>query len=429
MDASPTVAVVGAGPSGLYAAEALLTAKVNVDLIDRLPTPYGLLRYGVAPDHLKMKSLVVVFERILAMPGLRLLGNIEVGRDVTVDQLRREYDAVLYAHGAPVSRSIGIVGEDLEGVYGASKLVSWYNGHPDAALPGAVSRARDIVVVGAGNVALDVARMLVRDRDELAVTDVPDSVIETLGSRRPGNVHIVARRGPEHVKFSLKELAEIGELPTAGVRVHASPQRLASAEVVAAGTPASHSVKLFTEWATRQQDANNTTVHFHFDLTPVEACGTSALTHVRFVGAERPAEVVTLDSQLLLISAGNTGVALAGVPFDPGHGTVDHTDGRVLRDDNLAPEYVVGWAKRGATGVIGINKADATATVQLLLEDLKLRPLVGASRDEVPEWGGRAVELDGWSRIDAVERDRGRARGSRRVTIETWRELMGAVGR
>ena len=394
------VAVVGSGPAGLYAAEALVKQAaalpapitVRVDVIDRLPTPYGLVRYGVAPDHKSIKSIAQYLRKVLESPDVRFVGGVRLGDDVTRDELLSAYDAVIYATGAMRDRRLGIPGEDLTGSYAATDFVNWYCGHPDMD-PGAfILDAESVAVIGVGNVAVDVARILARDPAELHTTDVPQPVLDALYASKVREVHMIGRRGPAYAKFTTKELRELGELPGVEIVVHASEADVdafdASGEGVAladADRRVRGNLVAISKWAQDGAASPTSTGHsrrliVRFWLRPVEILGTDRVTGLTL---ERTAidasgafggtgQFETLDTQMVLRSVGYQSVPLPGVPFDSRAWVVPNAAGRVLGPDGspLPGEYVAGWLKRGPTGVIGTNKSDAAETVRCLLEDL-----------------------------------------------------------
>jgi ferredoxin--NADP+ reductase len=401
------VAIVGSGPAGLYAAEALVKqaaalpvpAGVRVDVIDRLPTPYGLVRYGVAPDHKSIKSIAQYLRKVLESPGVRFVGGIHLGEDVTREDLLSAYDAVIYATGAMRDRRLGIPGEDLPGSYAATDFVNWYCGHPDVD-PGAFTLdAESVAVIGVGNVAVDVARILARDPAELHATDVPQPVLDALHASKVREVHMIGRRGPAHAKFTTKELRELGELPGVEVVVHAEEADLSAFDQSGEGAALAESDRrvrgnlvAITKWAQGGSPPPSPSGHsrrltVRFWLRPVEILGTERAeaitlerTHIDAGGAfGGTGEVETLPAQMVLRSVGYQSVPLPGVPFDSRACVVPNSSGRVLGPDGspLPGEYVAGWLKRGPTGVIGTNKSDAAETVRCLLEDLAGGPAVG----------------------------------------------------
>jgi ferredoxin--NADP+ reductase len=394
------VAVVGSGPAGLYAAEALvkqaaalpLPVPLRVDVIDRLPTPYGLVRYGVAPDHKSIKSIAQYLRKVLESPDVRFVGGVHLGEDVTRDDLVAAYDAVVYATGAMRDRRLGIPGEDLPGSYAATDFVNWYCGHPDMDSGTFTLDAESIAVIGVGNVAVDVARILARDPADLHTTDVPQPVLDALYASKVREVHMIGRRGPAYAKFTTKELRELGELPGVEVVVHADEADLNAFDSSGEGAALAEADRrvrgnmvAISKWAQGAAVAPAPSGHarrliVRFWLKPVEILGTERVSGITL---ERTAidaggafggtgQYETLDAQMVLRSVGYQSVPLAGVPFDERASVVPNALGRVLGADGspLPGEYVAGWLKRGPTGVIGTNKSDAAETVRCLLEDL-----------------------------------------------------------
>ena len=409
------VVVVGSGPAGLYAAEALvkqaaalpLPVALRVDVIDRLPTPYGLVRYGVAPDHKSIKSIAQYLRKVLESPDVRFVGGVHLGEDVTRDDLVAAYDAVVYATGAMRDRRLGIPGEDLPGSYAATDFVNWYCGHPDMDSGTFTLDAESVAVIGVGNVAVDVARILARDPAELHSTDVPQPVLEALHASKVREVHMIGRRGPAYAKFTTKELRELGELPGVEVIVHgdeADLNALDSSGEGAALAEADRRVRgnmvAISKWAQGAAVAPAASGHarrliIRFWLKPVEILGAERVSGITL---ERTAidasgalagtgQYETLDAQMVLRSVGYQSVPLPGVPFDERGSVVPNALGRVLGADGspLPGEYVAGWLKRGPTGVIGTNKSDAAETVRCLLEDLVGGP--GAGDVQLPRAG------------------------------------------
>jgi ferredoxin--NADP+ reductase len=440
------VTVIGSGPSGLYTADELSQHDaISVDVLDRLPCPYGLLRYGVAPDHLKMKSLEITLRKILERPNVRFLGGVELGSGLTVDELREYYDAVVYATGSPVDRRLSIPGEDLPGSFSATEFVAWYCGHPDTEVDAFTLDAHSAVVVGVGNVAVDVARILAKTAQELSVTDMPDRVLKVLDTSAIKDISIIGRRGPAQAKFTTKELRELGELASADVVVDPAELVLdpASKELVEINKVVRRNLDVLHEWSTRPQRGRARRIHLRFFLSPVAVLG---IGRVEAVQCERneldgsgnvagTGEKVTLAAQLLLRSVGYRGLALPGVPFDERSGVIPHVAGRVQRDGATAlGEYVVGWIKRGPTGVIGTNKADAKETVEQLLADLDALPRAprrdpDAITDALAQRGVRVVTWAGWEAIDAAERALGAAAGRTRIKIADRASLLSAAAR
>jgi ferredoxin--NADP+ reductase len=431
------VAVVGSGPAGFYAAGALLSADppVEVDMFERLPTPWGLVRLGVAPDHPKLKTVSRAFERIAEQPGFRFLGNVELGRDIHHADLVRLYDAVIYAVGAQTDRRLGIPGEDLPGSWAATELVAWYNGHPDyqdIEFDLDVERA---VVIGNGNVALDVARMLALTREEIAPTDATDASIAAICASTIQEIVVVGRRGPAQAAFTTPELQEMGEL--AGADVVVDPAELEGAEPK--GTNAERNLAVLEEFAARKPEGKPKRVVFRFFRSPVAILGEERVEGIELVRNELDAneramptaERETLPCGLVFRSVGYQGVELPSVPFDAATGTIPNEGGRV--EPGI---YCAGWIKRGPTGVIGTNKKDATETVQLLLEDaaagrLEAKPDASAAAVDalLAGRGVQVVEHDGWMAIDEAERAAGEKTGRPRIKLSTWDELLAAAER
>lgn len=449
------VAVVGAGPSGVYAAQGLVKDEeqpgIAVDVLDRLPCPYGLVRYGVAPDHEKIKSLQNSLRTVLVHPRVRFLGNVEVGPGgVGTDELLGMYHAVVYCVGAATDRRLGIPGEDLRGSWSATDFVSWYSAHPDAAGGEFTLGARSAVVIGVGNVAVDVARVLVRGVEELRPTDIPQGALEALERSTVREVSMVGRRGPSQAKFTTKELRELGTLPGVGVDVSAGDLALDPACADPAGLPTAvrRNVTVLDGWAGREGGVGGAredgrTIRLRFFLRPVELLddGTGGVRAVRFErtvpdgrgGVSGTGRFEDVEAQLVLRSVGYHGVPLSGLPFDARTGTVPHAAGRVLREEGTSPgEYVAGWIKRGPTGVIGTNRPCAKETVGSLLADAEALlatrgPLPDDPVEALRAAGRTPVAWPGWLGIEAAEAELGRGLERGTVKIPDWAGLLTAA--
>lgn len=442
------IAIVGAGPSGLYAAAALLASKqpVSVEVLDRLPAPYGLVRYGVAPDHVKMKSVIRVLRRPFGeggedAPSAEFLGGVRVGEGgIPIEDLRSHFHAVVHATGSAVDRDLGVPGEDLAGSLGSGAFVSWYCGHPDHTRLDPSLDHPGVAVVGAGNVALDVARVLAKTADEMAGTDVPDPVLDVLRGSRVRDIHVLIRRGPEHVRFTPAELHQIGDLAHADVLVH-DDGLLAAGVAAPEERRQRQNLEMLTDWAANVPTGRPRRVHLRFLRSPVRLVGTAG--RVSGVVVERntvvdgrvvgTGEQQTLDVGLVVRAIGYSAEPIPGLPFDEASGTVPNEGGRVLRDGSPVPgAYVTGWIKRGPSGVIGTNKGDATETVTNLLADLPSLPAPAypepeALRAALAAHGIHPVDWTAWLRLDAEEVRRGGLRGADRVKVAELAEMFDAA--
>ncbi|MCM1950891.1 FAD-dependent oxidoreductase [Streptomyces sp. G2] len=428
------VAVVGTGPAGMYAAEDLLLhTNAEVTLIDRLPVAGGLVRYGVAPDHPATKGAGDTLARFHTHPRATVRLGVEIGKDVTPEELAAHHDAVVYAVGAPSDRRLGIPGEDLPGSLSATSLVSWYNAHPETA-PEAVSlgTAERAVVVGTGNVALDVARILVSDPDTLAGTDIADHALAALRGSRLREVVLLGRRGPEDAAYTASEILALGHVPGVDLVVDTHDPRIAEAiDTAAPGDKAAllqGTARETVDW-TRGPDTGRRRIVLRFHSAPAEALGPDTVRAVRAGGPDRPTDI---PAGLLVRAIGYRGVPLAGLPFDETTGTVPHTAGRV---DGMTGTYVVGWIKRGPSGGIGANRSCAAETVGSLLADAvdgRLPKPTGSARAFgrlARSRSGRLVDARGLAAIDRAERARGAAAGRPRVKLTTVPELVAAARR
>jgi ferredoxin--NADP+ reductase len=444
------IAVIGAGPAGFYAAGHLLKdseGRIEVDMLERLPTPWGLVRSGVAPDHPKIKSVTRIYEKTAAHPRFRYFGNVELGRHVSREELLEHYHAVVYATGAPTDRPLGIPGEDLPGSWPATEFVGWYNGHPDHPDLDFDLDCERAVVIGNGNVALDVARMLTLSYDELAGTDTADHALDALQRSAIHEVLVVGRRGPAQAAFTNPELRELGELADADPIVDAQEleRALQIPEPLASATT-KQNVEVLRGYAQRVPTAGRRRIVLRFLLSPVEihagADGrveTVTLAHNELVAdpdgrlrAQATGELETIPAGLVLRAIGYRGLALPGVPFDESRAVIRNERGRVLGEEGpLRGEYTVGWIKRGPTGVIGTNKKDAQETVDAIFEDLAAGRLHKPPAPDPAELDAtlrarqpELVTYAGWSEIDRHERERGEPAGRPRVKLTRIEEML-----
>jgi ferredoxin/flavodoxin---NADP+ reductase len=443
-------AIVGAGPSGFYAADQLLKSGFAVDLFDALPTPYGLVRAGVAPDHPKIKSVIRVYAKTAANEAFRFFGGVSLGSDVSREELCARYHAVIYAVGTSTDNRLGIPGEDRPGSHAATDFVAWYNGHPHYADHMFDLNGGRAVVVGNGNVAIDVARMLVLDPKELEPTDTADHALEAFGMAGVTEVILLGRRGPAQAAFTNPELRELGELARADVIV--DPAQLEGVEVPEdAEATKRRNVEILREYSQRTPSGKSHRLELRFLRSPLEILGEGEdgpVTGVRLdinrlvagedgrVRAEPTGETEEIECGLVLRSIGYRGTPLAGIPFDDRRGLIRNQDGRVVSDDGpCRGEYVVGWIKRGPTGVIGTNKKDAADTVARILEDAESGALGDpdpalSDPDAVAAWLTERVPhhvtWEGWQMIDAYESSLGQPMGRPRVKLVRLAELLEA---
>jgi len=412
------VAIVGAGPAGYFAAQALQNQQNEertfaIDMIERLPTPWGLVRSGVAPDHPKIKTVSKVFEKIAADPNFRLFANVEIGSEISVAQLQEIYDAVVIATGSHLGKTLGIPGENLPGSLSAADFVPWYNAHPDYVDVKVPLDCDAAVVIGAGNVAMDVARMLALEPSELDPTDTADHAIDAFKASAVRDVYISARRGPEHAAFTSPELRELPKLEHTNVVINKED---IDAAIVRAGAEPEKDVKSNLDAmfliAESQKSAHERTMRFLFQHTPKQILGTDRVEGVVY---STPNGDVTIKCGLVITAIGYQAAGIDGVPYE--NGKVVNTDGRV--SENL---YVVGWAKRGPSGVIGTNKSDAAAVVELMISDLKTPKTAG----DISELLTHKVVVDQstWQKINAAEVAAGEPKGKPRVKSVKWDELL-----
>lgn len=442
-------AIVGSGPSGFYAAEALLRSGrgVQVDMLERLPAPFGLVRHGVAPDHPKLKEPILVYDRIARSGSFAFFGNVTVGRNVSVAELQATHHVVVFACGAETDRRLGIPGEALPGSHTATEFVGWYNGHP-----GYCDRQFDFshevaVIIGQGNVAADVCRMLAKSADELKHTDIAQHALEALAQSRVREIYVIGRRGPAQAKFTPQELKELGEL--AGCDPVVDPDELAlnaQSEQERAdkmNRAGARNIEILREFSTRRQRGGKR-CYFRFLLSPIAISGGARVERVRLErnrlegeafkqAASGTGEQTELECGLLFRSIGYRGVPIPGVPFDDKRGVFASRDGRVLDADRPVPGlYVTGWIKRGPSGIIGTNRADSVATVAALLEDLprlaaEPKPGTTGLRALLSGRSVRVVEYGDWLAIDKVEIERGRPKGKPREKFTACEEMLAVI--
>jgi len=439
------VAVVGAGPAGIYASDILTKsdADVTVDIIERDPTPFGLIRYGVAPDHPRIKEIVKALKRVMAKPEIRFFGNVNYGADLKLEDLRQFYDAIIFATGARRDRDLTIPGIDLDGSYGAADFVYWYDGHPDVPREWDFQpHAESVAVIGAGNVGLDVARMLAKTADEQLVTEIPPNVYEGLKANAAKDVHVFARRGPAQVKFTPMELRELGHSPNVDVIVH--PEGFELDEGSMDSIRASKSVKLVVDvlqnYVAREPEGKAHRIHIHLCQNPVEVLGEDGkvvglrteVTELDGTGNARgTGEFIDWPVQAVYRAVGYLSDNLSGLPFDGTAGVVPNDGGRVIDIDGSAMPgaYVTGWIKRGPVGLIGHTKSDAAQTVDLLLSDVDT---LAAPEQPAPEavdryLDGRGIEYttwEGWETLDAHEMSLGEPQGRERVKVVPRDEMV-----
>jgi ferredoxin/flavodoxin---NADP+ reductase len=451
---------VGAGPTGFYAADHLLRQQgltVEIDMFDRLPTPFGLVRFGVAPDHQKIKSVTVAFDKIAADPHVRFYGNVEFGKHVTVDDLRRHYHQIVYSTGAQTDRRMGIPGEDLVGSHPATEFVGWYNGHPDDRDQRYDLSVERAAVIGVGNVAVDVARILCRTPEELATTDIAEHALEALKKSRIREVYLIGRRGPAQAAFTTPEIKELGELAEADIVVPADEAELDDLSRESLERTQDRStikkVEIIKSYANRPRTGKPRLLMLRFLQSPVELVGNEAgeVTAIRLVRNQLVATATgTLQAKatdrtevlsvgIVFRSVGYRGVALPGVPFNDSWGVILNDKGRVLDPTTKQPvtgEYTAGWIKRGPSGVIGTNKPDAAETVLCMMQDLAADRVLAPS-DPRPESVERLVaerqpkhfSYPDWQRLNELEVSKGRPAGRPRVKLTTIDEMTAAIGR
>jgi ferredoxin--NADP+ reductase len=446
------VAIIGSGPAGFYTVSNFgkhKELKVEIDMFDRLPTPFGLVRAGVAPDHQKDKSVVRAYAKSAVNPNFRFYGNVEYGTDITLDDLKRHYHQVIFTTGAPVDRDLGIPGQDLQGSHSATEFVAWYNGHPDFADKVFDLTQENVAIVGIGNVAMDVARILCKTHEELAETDIADYALEALKNSKVKNVYLLGRRGPAQAAFTAPEIKEMGELIDADVTISTEEAVVdADSRADMEANPDKNvdkNVAYITEYSQREQTDKSRLLTIRFLVSPTELLGNDRVEAVKLVKNEAyrsddgsiraRATKVEEEIQVGLVfrSVGYRGAALPDVPFHDNWGTIENDKGRVITSDGeqLAGMYTAGWIKRGPSGVIGTNKTCAQETVNCMVEDLESgnhfdpsetspAAMEALIRERQPDF----VTYAGWEKIDAEELARGEAAGRPRVKLTSIQEMI-----
>lgn len=446
-----SVAVIGAGPAGIYAADILSKSDLNtsIDLYEKLPAPYGLVRYGVAPDHPRIKQIIVALYKILQRGDIRLIGNVEVGTDVTIDELSAAYDAIIIATGADRDAPLDIPGVDLDGSYGAADFVSWYDGHPDVDRTWPLN-ATEVAVLGVGNVALDVARMLAKHPDDLMSTEIPGNVEEGLRSSPLTDVHVFGRRGPAQVKFTPLELRELGKVPNVDVIVYEEDFDFdeGSDEAINSSNQTKQVVKTLTDWVMRDEEFTAPRrIHLHMLQAPKEILGTDKVEGVRMERMELTGdgsvrgtgEYIDYPVQAVYRAIGYFSSPIDGVPFDPVRGIVPNEGGRVIAPggDHVPGLYATGWIKRGPVGLIGSTKSDAQETIANIVADVengKIQPKVdgGVATDSIlgllEDRGVKYTSWHGWELLEAYEISLGEEVGRPRIKVVD-RDTMTAISR
>lgn len=446
------VAIVGCGPSGFYAASALLKAEVTVqvDMFDRLPTPFGLVRYGVAPDHAKIKNVTKVYAKTMQDPRCAFLGNVTVGKDVSVDELKKFYDAIIFTYGAETDRKLGVPGEDLPGSYTATEFVAWYNGHPDYQDRDFDLSGKVAVIIGQGNVAMDVCRILSKTVEELKATDITQRALDVLGESKIEEVHMIGRRGPVQAAFTPVEIREFGELADCDAVICPKDLEVSTVSQAELDDPANaqrrKNFEIMQKIAATPPAGKSKKFIVHFQKSPAELMGEGKLTELVLEKNELVGEAgrqkakgsgvkETMPCDILFRSVGYRGLSLEGVPFHEAWGSIHHTEGRVIEGDGgpmVSGLYTAGWIKRGPSGVIGTNKPDSEETVAHLLEDVAqltpaLTPDTAILQQLLKERGVRVVSFEDWQKIDTAEIANGQAKGKPREKFVDLESMLGVL--
>ena len=440
------LAIVGAGPAGIYAADIIRKAEkdfdVSIDLFEHLPAPYGLVRYGVAPDHPRIKGIINALKEVLDRGDIRLFGNVKYGVDLTLDDLKKHYNAVIFSTGAIEDAPLTIPGIDLAGSYGAAEFVSWYDGHPDVPRTWPLT-ASSVAVIGNGNVALDAARMLAKHADDLLVTEIPDNVYKGLKASPVTDVHVFGRRGPAQAKFSPLELRELGELRDVDMIVYDEDFDIdpASQELIDTNKQVFVLNKVMNEWRTRETGKASRRLHLHFYANPVEVVGddNGNVTAFRYErtrpdgkgGVEGTGEMREVAVQALYRAIGYFGSPLPEIPFDENKGVFPNHEGQVLdaSGKHIPGIYATGWIKRGPVGLIGHTKSDAMETIAHVIEDQATwwnpaEPAEGAIVDLLDQRGVEYTTVEGWAALDEYERHLGEKQDRERIKVVERDELL-----
>ncbi|MBX3067313.1 MAG: FAD-dependent oxidoreductase [Cryobacterium sp.] len=431
------VAIVGAGPAGIFVADLLRNSErsfeVSIDLFDQLPAPYGLVRYGVAPDHPRIKGIVNSLRQVIDDDEIRLLGNVCYGRDITLTDLKRHYHAVIFTTGATKDARLTIQGADLPGSFGAGSFVSWYDGHPDVPRDWSLNH-KAVAVIGNGNVALDVTRMLARRVNELATTEMPKSILDQFERSQVTDIHVIGRRGPLQVKFTPLELRELGELPDVDILLDENDFVSDEASELAKATNKQTQIidRVFTAWRSREPIGANRRIHFHFHSKPIEIFGANQVEGVRLErtepdgegGARGTGRTLDLPVDAVYSAIGYFGTELPDIPFDRLRGVIPNRAGRAIDDSDQRVHgvYASGWIKRGPVGLIGATKSDAIETVQSLLSDqadwwTPSDPSPDSVTSLLKDRGVKFTTLEGWHRLDEYEIGLGAREGRQRVKV------------
>lgn len=443
------LAIVGAGPAGIYAADILLKAErgfdVSIDLFEALPAPYGLVRYGVAPDHPRIKGIITALREVLDRGDIRIFGNVTYGVDITLDDLKRHYNAVIFATGAVRDSDLDIPGIDLGGSYGAAEFVSWFDGHPDVPRTWPLE-AKSVAVIGNGNVALDVSRILAKHADDLLPTEIPDNVYEILKNSPVTDVHVFGRRGPAQVKFTPLELRELGELRDVDMILYDEDFEYDehSKDAIASNKQVMVIDRVLQQWRKREVGSASRRLHLHFYAKPLEVLGDEdgdvrAIRYERTEsdgagGVRGTGEIRELEIQALYRAVGYFGSPLPGIPFDKKHGVIPNHEGQVLRNrdnERMYGVYATGWIKRGPVGLIGHTKSDAMETIKHVINDQgnwwsPADPSEESVENLLRERGVEYTNLNGWHNLDAHEQALGAERGRARIKVVPREDMLRA---